>query len=52
MSGTVGGGKKAAITNKNKTTILIDGVQTPIPQGKMYEVIGALGGRKSTGGGR
>lgn len=39
MPGTVAGGKKAAITNKQRYGK------------KFYKRIGALGGKKSTGGG-
>ena len=39
MAGTVSGGKKAAITNKTRYGM------------NFYNVIGAVGGRKSTGGG-
>lgn len=39
MPGTVAGGKKAAITNKKRYGK------------KFYKRIGALGGKKSTGGG-
>lgn len=51
MAGTKAGGAKAAATNKQKSSVLIDGKLVEIEPGTMYQVIGALGGKNGTTGG-
>jgi len=45
------GGIKAANKNKELTEVYLNGEYTVIPKSSFYRYVGALGGKKSTGGG-
>lgn len=51
MPGTIAGGKAAAKTNSQKTSVKINGEIVNIEPGTMYQVIGAIGGKKGKTGG-
>lgn len=51
MAGTKEGGINAAQTNKQKTSVMINGEKVEIKPGEFYKVLGAVGGKKGKTGG-
>ena len=51
MSGNKIGGEKAGKTNKQKTSVIIDGKTIQIEPGTFYAVVGGVGGKKGKTGG-